>query len=301
MSFHKDALRITSQAALKTTYLIQIGVGSLANVILFFHNISPVLLGHKQRPTHTILAHMAVANLLLLLSSGIPHTLAFFVSRNPLSSLGCQLVNYIHRMARSTTLCCTCVLSTYQSFTLIRRRPEWRMLRRAPRHTGFSCCTCWIVSVLMYTCVPVTLTGPQDMRNHTDTQGKWFCTALDDKLGFTFLWSISDAVLIGLMVWSSGCTVLLLRRHHQRMQCVRTPAGHHKCSPETRAAHTILMLVVTFVIFYVLNYSFVFHITVSLDFRLWLLQASNVLVSYFPTVSPFLLLLRDPRTLRLCS
>uniref|UniRef100_A0A4W2GP87 Vomeronasal type-1 receptor n=1 Tax=Bos indicus x Bos taurus TaxID=30522 RepID=A0A4W2GP87_BOBOX len=90
MSFHRDALRTISQAALKTTYLTQIGVGSLANVILLFHNISPVLLGHNQRPPHTILSHMALSNLLFLLSSGVPYTMAAFVLRKPLSgSLAC--------------------------------------------------------------------------------------------------------------------------------------------------------------------------------------------------------------------
>lgn len=100
-------------------YLIQIAVGSPANVIIFFHSVSPILLGHKQRPTR-----MAVANFLVLLSSGIPHKVAAFVSRNSLSSLGCKFVYYIKRVARSTTLCSTCILSTYQSFTLIPRGGE---------------------------------------------------------------------------------------------------------------------------------------------------------------------------------
>uniref|UniRef100_A0A8C2RL13 Vomeronasal type-1 receptor n=1 Tax=Capra hircus TaxID=9925 RepID=A0A8C2RL13_CAPHI len=85
MSFQKDVLRTASQAALNTTYLLQMGVGSLVNVILFFQNIFPVLFGHKQRPTDTILTHMALANLLVLLSSGIPHTMTAFVSSKPLS------------------------------------------------------------------------------------------------------------------------------------------------------------------------------------------------------------------------
>ena len=176
------------------------------------------------------------------------------------------------------------------------------MLRgRAPRVTGPSCCTCWVFSLLMYIYVPVKITGPQDTHNYTDSQGKWFCSISGTVTGFGYLWFISDAMFITLMVCSSGSMVLLLHRHHQRVQYLHTPAGHHRCPPETRAAHTILMLMVTFVTFYLLNYSLVFHISASSDFRLWLLQVSNILVSCFPTIFPFLLLLRDPRTPRFCS
>ncbi|XP_057566918.1 vomeronasal type-1 receptor 4-like [Hippopotamus amphibius kiboko] len=302
MSFHKDALRNQGEVVLTTILLLQMVVGTLANAILFLLNISPIWLGHKQRPTQTILTHMVVANLLILLSPRVPHIMAAFVPRTPLSTLGCKFIYYTQRVARSATLCSTCVLSTYQSFTLIPRRQEWMMLRgRVPKVIGPSCCACWILSFLMHIYVPVTVTGPQDTNNYTDTQGKWFCSTSAPKAGFFYLWSISDAVFIGLMVWSSGSTVLLLCRHHQRMQCIRTPAGQHKCPPETRAAHTILLLVVTFVIFYVLDCILAFYIAAILDLRLWLLHTANILASCFPSFSPLLLILRDPKTPRFCS
>uniref|UniRef100_A0A8C6FFM1 Vomeronasal type-1 receptor n=1 Tax=Moschus moschiferus TaxID=68415 RepID=A0A8C6FFM1_MOSMO len=266
---------------LKALFLLQVGDGALADAILFFCNVSPVLLGHKQRPLQTAVTHMAVANSLALLSAGVPHTMAAFVSRRPLSSLGCKSVYYIQRAARSTTLCSTCVLSTCQSFTLSPRRAEWVMLRgRAPRVTGASCCAGWMFSLLMNIWIPVSISGPQDKHNSTDAQGKWFCSPSASKAGFVYLWSVSDAVFLTLMGWSSGSMVLLLLRHRQRMQHIHTPA------------RTVLMLVVTFVIVYILNSTFCFYITVVLEFRLWLIQTSDVLASCFPTVSPFLLLFR---------
>ena len=83
-------------------------------------------------------------------------------------------------------------------------------------------------------------------------------------------------MFLSLMVWSSGSTVLLLLRQLQRVQYAHTPTGHHRCPPETRAAHTILLLVVTLVIVYIPNSTFSFYLTVLVEFCLWLMQTSNV-------------------------
>ena len=193
---------------MKTIFLFQVVVGTLGNAILFSRSISPVLLGHKQRPTQMVLPHLALANLLALLSPGIPHIMAAFVSRKPLSSLGCKFVYYIQRVALSTALCSTCVLSTYQSFTLSPKRAEWVMLRgRAPKVTGPSWWVCWMLSLLMSISVPVTVAGPQDTGSDTHNQRKWFCSS-SPSAAIVLLWSVSDAVSYphGLVQWLHGAS-----------------------------------------------------------------------------------------------
>ncbi|ELR44472.1 hypothetical protein M91_20299, partial [Bos mutus] len=251
-------------------FLFQVVVGALGNVILFIHSISPILFGQKKRGTDVILTHSVLANLLIILFSGIPRIMAVFVLRKPLNSLLCKFVYYIQRMARSTALCSTYVLSTYQSFTLTPRRAKWVMLRgRAPKFIGPSHCTCWMLSL---------------MSSDVNESG---CSDINE-----YLHSLDDYY---------GSMVLLLLRHRQRVQHIHSATGHHRCPLETRAAHNILMLVVTFVIFYLLNSIFSFRISAFLESCLWLIQTSSVLASCFPTDSTFQLLLMDPRTPRFCS
>ncbi|KAF5914165.1 hypothetical protein HPG69_003966 [Diceros bicornis minor] len=204
--FQKDVLRTTGEAAVKTTFLLQIGAGTVANVILFFHNVSSVLLGHRQRPTHDSHPH------------GHGQSRFFFPLEFPT------------RSAHSTTLCSTCVLSTYQ-FTLI---PQSGM----------------------------------DNAQRKSSQGKRFCSPSSSTAQIVIFWSISDATFIGLTGWASGSMALLLHRHHQRVQYTHTLKGYHKCPPEIRATHTNLMLVVTFVIPYLLNSIFTPYMTAFLDTHL---------------------------------
>lgn len=191
---------------MKTILLFQVVVGALGNVFLFSHSIPLVVLDRKRRhrwDSHTLGPGQPPGS--LPWHSSHCHCSSCVTEARRVSGV---FVYYVQRVARSTALCSTCVLSTYQSFTLSPKRAEWVMLRgRAPKVTGPSWWVCWMLSLLMSISVPVTVAGPQDTGSDTHNQRKWFCSS-SPSAAIVLLWSVSDAVSYphGLVQWLHGAS-----------------------------------------------------------------------------------------------
>ncbi|XP_005084165.1 vomeronasal type-1 receptor 1-like [Mesocricetus auratus] len=293
MSSQSEALQTTEEVTLQALLLCQAGIGTLANILLLVHNSSPVVPGSRVRPVQVIVTHVAVANALILLITAFPNKVMFFVPRKPKSNLKCKIEYFIRQVARSTNMCSTCVLSTYQFLTLVPCPCGRVMLRgRAPSILSYSCYSCWFFSVLNNVYIPLKVSGSQSTANGTDNS-KWVCSTPGFSVGMVILPFAHHSVFISIMVWTSVSMVLLLHRHKKRVQHLHTPNQDQRIHPETRAVHTILMLVVTFVSFYALgSICNLFHIS-FVGSPLWLRHVGEVLIAGFPTVSPLLLIFRD--------
>ncbi|XP_035869154.1 vomeronasal type-1 receptor 4-like [Phyllostomus discolor] len=108
-------------------------------------------------------------------------------------------------------------------------------------------------------------------------------------IGTTCLLSIIQAITISPMN----------SRHKQRVQHIHRTHLFSPSAPEARATKTILLLVSTFVFLNTL--SSIFHILLAIlnnpNWFIW--NTSSVLTLSFPTVSPFLILIRDSSVSRL--
>ncbi|XP_052036140.1 vomeronasal type-1 receptor 2-like [Apodemus sylvaticus] len=294
MSAHGTTLKTTEEVALQILLLCQFVVGTVANVFLFVHNFSPILTGSQQRPTQVILSHMAVANALILFLTTFPNKVVAFAPRNPQTDLKCKLEFFTRLVAKSANLCSTCVLSVHQFVTLVPVNRGKLILRASvSKLASYSCCSCWFFSVLNNIYIPIKVTGPQITDNNTDSKSKLLCSTSRFSVGYFILQIFHDATFMSIMVWTSVSMVLLLHRHHQRMQHIHTPNQDSRGQAGIRATHTILMLVVTFVSFYFLNFICVIFHTFFLDSHLFMRNVSEVLVISFPTISPLLLIFRD--------
>ncbi|EDL24359.1 mCG1031344 [Mus musculus] len=296
MSAHGKSLKTTEEVALQILLLCQFGVGTVANVCLFVHNFYPVLTGSQQRPRQVLLSHMAVTNALTLFLTIFPNNMMAFAPRNPLTDLKCKLEFFTRLVARSTNLCSTCVLSIHQFVTLVPVNKGKLILRASVTNmASYSCYSCWFFSVLNNIHIPIKVTGPQITDNNNDSKSKLFCSTSGFSVGIVFLRFAHDATFMSIMVWTSVSMVLLLHRHRQRMQHILTPNQNPRGQAESRATNTILMLVVTFVSFYLLNFICIIFQTFFIDSRLFVRHVGEVFVASFPTISPLLLIFRDPK------
>ena len=297
MSDHGKSVKTTEEVALQILLLCQFGVGTVANVFLFVHNFSPVLTGSKQRPRQVILSHMAVANALTLFLTIFPNNMSAFAPKTPPTELKCKLEFFSHMVARSTNLCSTCVLSIHQFVTLVPvNRGKGKLILRASVQNlaSYSCYSCWFFSVLSNIHIPIKVTGPQITDNNTDSKSNLFCSTSGFIVGIVLQFA-HDATFMSIMIWTSVSMILLLHRHCQRMQDILTPNQNPRGQAETRATRTILMLVVTFVSFYLLNCICIIFHAFFIHSRLFIRLVSEVLAAVFPSICPLLLIFRDPK------
>lgn len=284
---------------LRLLFLVQTGIGVLGNTFLLSTYASASCTGHALRPTHLILTNMAVANFLVLLFKGIPQMIFIWGVTHILGNTECKLVYYIHRMARGPSLCTTCLLSTFQALTISRRTGGWVGLKdRAWKNVSSSCFLCWISNLLINIFVPRHLEALQHIPNSTKIRDYGLCSSKNPEISsaakYTILMTFPDVVFMGLLIGASVHMVLLLRRHHQRVRHIHRLRNSHRFSPEAKAIQTILLLASTFALFYFTNSILTIYHTVFFKSHLWLQHTTTFLAACYPTLSPLILLLRDP-------
>ena len=284
--------------ALQILLLCHVVVGTVGNILLFVHNFSPILTDSRLRPIQVILINLAVANAIMLLLFAYSYDLTDIVPRKPPTDLKCKLEFFIRLVARSTNLCSTCVLSVHQFVTLVPvNRGKGKLVLRASvtNMASYSSYSCWFFSVLSNIHIPIKVTGPQITDNNTDSKSNLFCSTSGFIVGIVFLQFSHDATFMSIMVWTSVSMVLLLHRHRQRMQHILTPNQDPRGQAESRATRTILMLVVTFVSFYLLNCICIILHALFMHSHFFVRLVSEILTAIFPSISPLLLIFRDPK------
>ncbi|KAG8524957.1 Vomeronasal type-1 receptor 4 [Galemys pyrenaicus] len=288
-----------------TLIILQTVLGIPGNFFLLSHHLLLYLTASRLRATDVIIKNLIVANVLVLFSSGLRHPLTFFGLFQD-NDLVCKMVPYARGVGRGVSISTTCLLSVVQAFTISPLSSRWAGLREKAVRCILPCIAlCWVLSMLVNIVYPMYLSSVLSHKNDTSrkTFGKCSSVRHDPTSDFLYgaLLSFPDVVFFVIMLWASGSMVCTLHRHRQRVRHLHRSSASSTSSPESRATRTILLLVSTFVCFNALSSIFYIAVSVFHNPDQFLLDFNTILTLCFPTLSPFLLLSREPKVSLLCS
>ncbi|XP_057619119.1 vomeronasal type-1 receptor 4-like [Chionomys nivalis] len=287
-----------SVMVVRMIFLSQTAIGVLGNSFLVYNSLLLFFTGIRLRLTDWILQHLIAANLLTLLSKGVPHTIETLGLKDFLNDFGCKLIFYLHRVGRSVSLSSTCFLSIFQAITINPMGSRWTHLKvQAPSYIVASVYISWILALIINIDFAMYITARLKHRNMTNSKWFGFCSAVrHDNEAIDILAAVlhtsPDVFFVFLMIWSSSSMVCILYRHKQRMKHIHRSNLSLKYSAESRATKIILLLVSTFVCFYALSCVLQINMSISNNPGFFLVNMGSVVVAGFPTVSPFLLISR---------
>nr|NP_001160751.1 vomeronasal 1 receptor oryCunV1R1592 [Oryctolagus cuniculus] len=255
-------------------FLSQTLTGILGNFSLLSHYLYLYLTGCKFRSTDLVIKHLSVANCLVILSRGVPQTMAALGMKHFLRDIGCKLVFYVHRVGRDVSICSTCLLSISQAITISPRNTRWAELKaKAPKYIGFSVALFWMVNLILNVMVPLHVTENGSDKNMTrEVDYGYSYSVISDRF------TVYGAVYGALVLLRDIFFVVILM---------------------SRATHSILILVSTFVSLSSLSSLFHICLIVLNNPSMWLVNTSALIAGSFPTVSPYILMSHDSRVLRL--
>ncbi|XP_016071400.1 PREDICTED: vomeronasal type-1 receptor 1 [Miniopterus natalensis] len=285
--------------------LTQTGIGLLGNISLLCLCNSTLLTGHNVKPTNLILMQLVSANFLILFSGGIPHTMAAFGWKYFLDDTGCKCIFYFHSVAIGVSFSTICL---YYGFQVIKLNPSiWRWMElkfRSRKFISFCCFLCWILQLLINSCVLILTNGPLNGNYRSVKNNSGFCS-----------WNIQESLVgsltvviyffphfmsLGFLIWAGSFLVLFLHRHKQRVQRICSSRLSPRPPYEARATRSILVLMSSFVMFYSAYIIVIIWVTLAAQRSLWVLNSFVFMEPSFPTLFPFVLISSNTRASQLC-
>uniref|UniRef100_A0A8D1ANM8 Vomeronasal type-1 receptor n=1 Tax=Sus scrofa TaxID=9823 RepID=A0A8D1ANM8_PIG len=249
--------------------LSQTTAGILGKVSLLYCYLFLCHTQSRLRTTDLILQHLTLANSLVILSKGVPHTVAALGLKYFLRGFACELF-CVHRVGRGVSIGSTCLLSVFQTIVISPTHSRWKGLKvKAPKIVHFCIVLFWIQYLPVYSINPIYVLHVSSLIH-------------------TVLIVVPEVSFSVIITWASGSMVFILYRHSQRVQHIHGNQVSPRSSAESTAIQRILALMSTFLSFYAL--SSISHVCIALFLSLnwWVMNISALSFLCFPTISPYL-------------
>ncbi|XP_028910910.1 vomeronasal type-1 receptor 4-like [Ornithorhynchus anatinus] len=273
--------------------VLQICIGFPVNVFLLLFYGWVASTRHKLSSSELIHTNLASANIMIFLIMSV------WEWRNFLNAVGCKVLMYFYRVARGLSVCTTCLLSILQAVTISPSTSRWAGVKaKLPKCIGPFCILSWVLNLLINAGIPLYMSDSQNTSIQITYDLKYCSvTTLSVKtiLINTVVYSVWDLLFVGLMGASSCYMVLVLYRHHRRVQHLHGPGCYPRAMPEVRAAKCVISLVTLYILLYG-RQTIMVNVLINMKGNAPQLMASHLVWSFtFSVFSPFLIIHSDRR------
>nr|XP_048284671.1 vomeronasal type-1 receptor 4-like [Myodes glareolus] len=275
--------------------LIENTIGIFGNASLLSYYLVIFYKKHKIKPLNFILMHLIMVNFLIILSKGLSITMTAFGLKLFFNDWSYQLFLYALKVFRSMSIATICLLSVFQAITINPGHSCWSNIRvKSPKDIGLYISFCWILYIMVNVLFPLYMSRKLKRKNITKgTDFEPYTVAGHDKITVSLyiaFFVFPELLVSVLITWSSSSMVILLYRHRQRVQHIRSTYAFQGSSPESRATQNILVLAFTFVAFYTLSTITHGCSAILSGQNWWLMRVTDIITLCFPTLSPFILM-----------
>ncbi|NP_001160914.1 vomeronasal 1 receptor cavPorV1R664 [Cavia porcellus] len=272
------------------------GLGTTGNIFVLGKYVL-IFAGKEQKSIYLILVHLAVTNTMTLLSKGVPGTLAALGVRNLLDDTGCKIVVYMERVSRGLSICTSSLLTVVQAVTICPRHSGWRRLKpRSARYVLLVLLYFWSLNSLISMNLLHSITNISPNSSKVSNSER-YCYFLPEskKVKWIFLTCmvLRDAGFQGIMGAASGYMVRVLHKHHQQILHLQNAKFLYTAPPEIKAAQSILLLMLCFIVFYWIDCLLSLIISCSLVTLSTAVNVKEFLTLGYAVLSPFILIHRE--------
>ncbi|XP_055452959.1 putative vomeronasal receptor-like protein 4 [Psammomys obesus] len=287
-----------------TVFLCLTGLGAAGNILVLVSYMH-MFQSTEKKPIHLILAHLALTNIIMLLSKGMPRTIEAFNFGNFLDDTTCKIVVYLARVSRGLSLCTSSLLTVVQAITISPKQSIWQRLKlRTPRHIISSLLFLWILNSLISMNLPYYIKNINSVNITQVKKSSNYCYFLPEswitRWIFLTLMVLRDAVFQGAMGGASGYLVFLLHKHHQHVLYLQNCKILYRTPPELRAAQSVLLLMVCFLFFNWADCFISLYITLTIENYSTEVYIPEFLTISYAVLSPFMLIHRDGHLTKCC-
>ncbi|XP_060241946.1 vomeronasal type-1 receptor 4-like [Meriones unguiculatus] len=281
--------------AIRIIFLLQTTIGILGNFSFIFYYLILYCRQGTLKPTDLILLHIMAANALIILSFGVSNTMTAFGLKQFLNDFACIFLIFIQKFGRSVSIGSTCLLSVFQAMTISPSESCWKDYKhRAAKYIGSSISGLWSFSMLINIFSSMDKFISRNSENVTRKRDFGYCTIVFHNEISEFLYAVlvmcPEVFLSVLIAWSSMSMIIILYRHKQSVQHIRSTHGSSRTSHDSRATQNILLLFSSFLAFYTLSFVLRGCIALFRNQYMWLVNINPAISLCFPCFGHFVIM-----------